>query len=76
MLVILDPTQKKPKCAKYWPSKENEIKVFGHMQIKLLDKSPMRDEKDKLIEDIILRNLEVSNGTNGNMFFTNLATND
>ena len=61
----IDPAQKKPKCAQYWPNKKNEDKLFGQMQIKLLGKYAMKDSKTQNIDDVIERDLEVSNGYAG-----------
>ena len=62
---IIDPKQKKPKCAQYWPAKQNEMELFDHMQIKLLGQSIMKDEIGNPVSDIHKRNLEVSNGLKG-----------
>ena len=64
-LCELDPERKKPKCAKYWPSKENETKSFDHMEIKLLGKCNMIDDTGNPIPEIIHRSLEVRNGMKG-----------
>ena len=64
-LKYLDSTQKKPKCAKYWPTKENTWKAFSHMHVKLAGKSEMISNSNETFGEIIRRDLEVSNETAG-----------
>ena len=75
VLHITDPKQRKPKCAQYWPRIENEMSVFDHMQIKLLDQSIMKDDSGNPVSDIIKRNLEVSNGIKGILYVLYKALN-
>jgi protein tyrosine phosphatase len=64
-IYFVDPNQKKPKCAKYWPNEEKEDKVFGHMQVKFVAQSMIKNDKDKTVDEVIQRTFSVSNGTSG-----------
>ncbi len=39
--------------------------VFGHMQVKFVEQSKMKNEKGQALDDVIRRSLVVSNGTSG-----------
>ena len=50
------------KCARYWPV-ENEAEEFGHMHIRNLTESNMKNGNDQSVDDLVERKLELRNGS-------------
>lgn len=53
------------KCARYWPV-ENGVEEFGHMYIRNLSESKMKNDNNQSVDDLIQRKLELRDATGGN----------